>query len=119
MTYAKIKTKYVRNKIKNKSFKNKKYRKYIDHLILLESYASGERFGWPGCNIVNRLTMKYEKEYCAILKELLKPEKAEEKILAVKLKKKHDRMMKRWFEEEEKRKLEKGRKEWLKLGGRP
>lgn len=70
MHYRNIKTKYVRDKIKGKSFRNEKLKKYIWRLMLLERYVAGERVGWINALMLNQLIRQYKKEYAKICEEL-------------------------------------------------
>ena len=65
--YNQIKSKFIKEKIKNASFENKEY---IDNLIFLEKSITEGIGGWAGNMKLFGLKSTYEKEYKELLKEL-------------------------------------------------
>ena len=114
--YKEVKSEFIRNLIRQTSFRNLREREYIDELIALErfivdgaeSYASALRYHY--------LKRRYRKEWEAIYKEL----KPEEFRRIIEREKKEEEESRRRAEEEKRRKLEeelKKKDEWLAIGG--
>ena len=113
----KVKSKFIKNKIKGHSFKNKNLRQYIDDLIFLEKSITKGINGMAGNWMLFYMKEKYEKDYYQLLKEL-KPK--EYRKYAEKRRKEQIKLKereKRW-KEKEKKELNKKKKLWLSLGGK-
>jgi len=113
-----VRTQYVKGKIKGKSFKNEKYRDYIEDLIYMELFLSGKALGmWSGHRMAE-LKDRYKKDYLAIKTELNPNWRKEE---AERRKKEREKELKKEKkrQQEERKQLKKYQKEWLKLGGKP
>jgi len=111
-----VKSEYIKNKIKNHSFKDVLHRYYIERLIYLEDYIMNKPFKPERNVLVDNWKAKYSDDYKEIFKEL-KPEEYKkntkeilkeisEKILE------HKKEEKEWEQEEEELK-----KVWLSVGG--
>ena len=114
--YSKAKSKFVKEKIKKTSWKN---REMIDDLIFLEDYITGKikRLGWSGGMKLHEIKSTYKKEYATIYKEL--DPKGYKKLLdRNKKEKEQEKREDKKFREEEMKELMKERKEWKKAGGK-
>lgn len=110
-------TKYVRNKIKQASWKRGKGRDYIQDLLNLEYFIQNGPGGWSGGMLFHNMKDRYEKEYREMMNELdpkaLK--RAEEEKRKEMLREKREEKKAR---EEERKKEKREHKAWIKLGGR-
>jgi hypothetical protein len=82
MIEEEIKTEYLRNKLKTISKDEIDYEHYLESMIFLEKWLSGEIDYFPGRFKAARIKRKYEEDYWGILKEL-KPDEFK-KIFGVK-----------------------------------
>lgn len=115
----KIRSKFIKNIIKGKSFRNGKFRKYIDDLGLLERairFNGGYGWNFGTAQPVEILKEEHKKEFQEIFKEL--DPKGFKKYLNEKEKERLKELEedKKWAEEERKE-LEQEKKEWIKAGG--
>ena len=110
------KSKYIREKIKGKSFRDEKYRKYIEDLVFIESTILKGIKGFPHGIQYHKLKNKYRKDYLEILKEL-KPALYKKTIINERIEKEKEKKRKIMEEIEKKNELEKANKWWIKLGG--
>jgi hypothetical protein len=112
-----IKSKFIKNLIKGKSFSDKAYKKYISELVEIEDFILyGLRGMWGGSRYGD-LKNKYAKEWEAIYKEL-KP-KGFENFLANEKKEDQERKRLEAAERAEDNEKEQGaEREWLSLGGK-
>jgi len=113
--YNIIKSKFVREKIKNASYK--KSSDYIEDLMKIEHYVLGGSFGMCTGYLINSLQKQYPKEWKAIWDEL-KPGKLQEikrKEILERQKEKEEEAEDR---KQEKIDEEKNKANWIKLGGK-
>ena len=114
--YENIKSKFVKNKLKGLKY-NKDNKDYIDTLMYLEKYVSGESGGWATSIKIHHLKGQYKTEYESIFSEL-KPEEFKAQ------KKKEERAEKRWKDEKvlderrDKKEEEESKKSWKDMGGK-
>ncbi len=112
-----VKSKFVRNLIRGRRFSDRRQRKYIEDLILLERFiASGIHGMWAG-QVYNTLKTKYRKEWEAVYKEL-KPKEFVKELA-------RERQEERWRKSEAAKEKKKEGKEreawkrhWLRFGGK-
>jgi len=107
---------YIKNKIKGKSWKDKKYVNYIKELRRIEFHIKYGVHGMASGIQFSTLKSKHEKEYLAILKEINPKEyKWEMGTKKVERKKELEETKKEREKEKEEEKREK--KRWIELGG--
>ncbi|PIN86697.1 hypothetical protein COV19_03410 [Candidatus Woesearchaeota archaeon CG10_big_fil_rev_8_21_14_0_10_44_13] len=108
---------FIKNKIKGKSWNDKRYVEYIEDLIKLENWIRRPPRGMAANLHFHGLRLQYEKEYLAMLKEIDSKKYETEKQRLFEDKKEHLKISKELSNEE--RKDEKRKKElWLELGGK-
>jgi len=112
--YTKIKSVFIRKKIKECPWKN---RKYIDDLITIERFVLGETFGWVTGYIMHGLKGSYPHEFKTIHKEL-KPKQFKEEQEREKAEAKKEREEEETYLKQEKDELRKHKQESLKTGGK-
>lgn len=112
MSYTKIKSEFIKNKLKGLTL-NEKNREYIDNLIKLERVICGENYGMATTYIRYMGNNRYPVEYEAIYKEL-RPE-VFRRIKEYEQKEKEKQKI-----EKQREKLEEkqARNSWLKAGGK-
>ena len=114
MTYAKIKSNFVKSELKKTKWAK---RHYIDDLLRIERYLSGKGFGWMTGYIINNLKDKYPKQWKTIFLEL-DPKQYEKNL---ENKKKEAEQTKK---DDEKRRIkanleyDKSLDSWKKMGGK-
>ena len=114
MKYTKIKSNFVKQKLKETAFEN---RHYIDDLMFLEKSITEGVMGM-GSNIKYFTSKsKYKEEYLAILKEL-KPELYKFEKARIKKDEKEQKMLEEEELEEEKEQERRERIAWQKMGGK-
>lgn len=115
----KIKTKYIKERIKNLSFRNIEDRKYIKDLLYIERLLSSHprTWGFAGAMDLGFKKETYPEEYNAIHKELDPKgfEKVEENEKGFNKEREELRKKLRKGENEE---LDAFEKEWIKAGGK-
>lgn len=112
--YAKVKSKFIRDKIKNCKWGKKKY---IDDLMRIEQSALGQSFGWLTGYIQQGLENTYPKEWKIIHLEI-NPKAYKDNIKRKKreaLEEKREETKERMLEKKER---EQDKKDWKKMGGR-
>ena len=109
-----IKSKFVREKIKNASYKRSS--NYIEDLMKIEHYVLDGSFGMCTVYLINSLQKKYPKEW-AIWDEL-KPGKLQEIKRGEKLERQREKEEEAEDEKQEKLEEEKNKADWIKLGGK-
>ncbi len=112
--YSKVKSKFIKNKIKERNWKSKDY---IDDLIYLEEYISGEIYGLGGNWKAASMKSEYKKEYDAIFKEL-KPKDFKQYIKQERREAERERKENEKFEKREQREHREAKKDWIKAGGK-
>ena len=115
-SYTKIKSKFIKEKIKKTKWKDSEY---IDDLMFLEDAILNDfnNLGMSGNMKLSSLKYSYSKEYKVIYKELdpkgWKEEQEQEKKQAI-----EEAEEERRYNEEERLEEEQERKEWKKAGGK-
>lgn len=115
--FSNVRTEYVKEKIKGRSFSDKDHREYVETLIMIEQYFAGEMKGWTTGYWVKGVKEKLPEEFMEIGEEMKPGFKAglskEKKKEAERLRKEEERRAKK----EELRVLSE-EKDWVKLGGK-
>lgn len=111
--YSKIKSNYIKTRIKGRRFSQ---REYIDDLTKLEHFILDGVRGFASGMYYSDLKYKYEKEWKAIHEEL-KPGEFETLRKWEEKERIKDEKRDRKREEAQKRELERSRDDWLGLGG--
>lgn len=115
--YKNIRTKFVKEKIKGKSFKDEEFKDYIESLIRLEGFvAEGPKCLASGY-MFNNYTHVFKKEYEAIKDELC-PGWRKEAAEREKEERKKKMLEEKKEREQERIRLREEKKEWLELGGK-
>ena len=78
MKYSKIKSPFIKKKLQNTSWEN---RKYIDDLIQLHKYMTKGINSWIAATLFSELTFKYEGEYLKLIDEDISLNPNEKRIL--------------------------------------
>jgi flagellar biosynthesis GTPase FlhF len=114
--YKEVKSEFIKNLIRQTSYRDVRGRKYIDELITLERFIVDGVHSWGSALHYRNLKEKYRREWEAIYKEL-KPEEfkqiIERKEREAEERRREIEEMRRQELEEEMRK----KKEWLEMGG--
>lgn len=112
--YANIKSKFIKEKIKNLSWKN---RKYIDELIDMEKFLGGAKFGLSTPYKIRMWETEFKKEWKAIQQELC-PGRYEANKKAEKSEKEQaQKEIEKLLEEEEMERIA-DKRDWVNAGGK-
>jgi len=114
---ADVKSRFIKEKIKEGKWKNEEFRQYIKELIFLEKFVLHGIGSYPDGKVYHILKNRYPEEHKAIYKEL-DPEGFEEFIERERKEQKKREKERKQREEKERREREKGKKAWLGLGGK-
>jgi hypothetical protein len=112
--YTGIKSKFIKEKIKNTKWEDSDY---IDDLIKIENLILGKVHGWMTGYLRNHLEDEYPKEFKAIYKEL-RPKEWETTQKQEKKDKKEMLRECKELEIEYKLEEERNKKDWIKSGGK-
>jgi len=112
--YTEAKSNFVKEKIKNSSWKD---RDYIEDLMFIEKSITEGIGGWAGNMKLHGLKSRYKKEYHKIFEEL--DPKGYKKYLKEKTKEEEqEKKEMKEFEKQEKEEEEEEKEDWVKAGGR-
>ena len=114
MNYAKIKSKFIKEELKKTKWGDNRY---IDDLMYIEKFASGETFGMATMHIINRVKSKYPKQWKKIWMEI-NPKGYKEMIEQKKKEEKKEKQEDELFKKEQELQLKKEKQEWQELGGK-
>jgi len=114
--YVEIKSNFIKNLIKGRSFSDREFRVYIDRLIMLEKIILEGVKGYAEAALYNDMQRYYRREWEAIYRELKSEEfsrlmEKEKRLKA--LRESKDRVLLERVKKEE----EELKKEWIELGG--
>lgn len=112
----KIKSEYIKNKVQGHSFKNTKYRNYIQDLVFLEQVIMEGAGGFGGAMRFHGLEFTYEKDYEEIYKEL-KPDEYKKYMKEKKLKRLKEKRDRKKWKKREQQELVDEEKWWISYGG--
>ena len=112
-----VESKFIKNLIKGRSFSDKRYRKYISDLALMEHFIVNGVDSWGGGMLYGSLENKYRKEWKTIYKEL-KPKEFEQILADEKKNEQEWKRMETERDREERRREQAWKREWLVVGGK-
>ncbi len=115
----KIKTTYIKNKIKERNFNSETDRKYIEDLMYIERKLSmdASRWGYAGAMVLGFKKDEYTKEYNSIYKEL-NPKGFKKYVKVEQERKKERNEFSEKMRKEEVEELKEFKKMWKESGGK-
>jgi len=114
MIYKKIKSEFIRKKLKETSWKD---REYIGHLMAIERAIIHGLGGWMDHYMYNIRKQSYRKEWEAIYKEL-KPKEFRNLLKQESREKEKEKKEEKKSRKRENKEYTKAKEEWKKMGGR-
>ena len=116
ITEPKIRSNYIKNKIKGKSFKERSS-KYFDDLIFIEEWVTGKAWGMgASMNWAQHIRDKYPKEIKEIWTEL-NPVRYKSYLKQQAKDRKELEQLDKDVEKQDKEELEAMKKQWVQAGG--
>jgi len=114
MKYTKIKSEYIRKKLKQAKYRN---REYIDTLMKIEGLTQGRRYGMSTGHMFLNLPEMYPEEWKAIWLEL-NPKRYHEVNERKKKDKEREEFDRLQFSEQRRKETNENKRDWLKAGGK-
>ena len=118
MAKYKIRSEYIKKKIKEGSFKDENFRYYTEGLAIIEEFiTTGREIAAPGLNHTANVIDNHPEEYLAMLKEL-KPKEHPKELRRIRRENREVEQADKWCIREEKRELAAKKKWWVEAGGK-
>jgi len=114
MKYTEIKSEYIRDKLKQTSYKDNEY---IDSLMKIEGLTQGRTYGMTTGHMWLNLPEMYPEDWKAIWLEL-DPKRYHEIIEFKKKEKEKEEFDRLQFNEQERKEVIENKKDWIKAGGK-